>query len=73
MSTLVLDVNQEQEKILEGLLQYMNISFQKITPSEDFWDSLSDATKLRINKGLKDVETSKYTSAKSVIEQLLNE
>ncbi len=71
MSTLVLDVNKEQEQILEGLLQYMNISFQKIAPSEDFWDSLSSSTKTRIEKGLSDVEKGKYSSAKSVISEML--
>lgn len=73
MSTLVLDVNQEQEKVLEGLLQYMNISFQKVNTSEDFWDSLSPSVKKRIEQGLADVDAGRYSPAKSVIERLMSE
>lgn len=71
MSTLVLDVNKEQEQILEGLLKYMNISFQKVNSTEDFWDSLSDKTKNRIEQGLADVKEGRFSPAKSVIEQML--
>ncbi|MFD2520833.1 hypothetical protein [Emticicia soli] len=73
MSTLVLDVNQEQEKVLEGLLRYMNISFQKVTSTEDFWDTLSPATKKSIEQGLADVDAGRYSSAKSVIDKLMSE
>lgn len=72
MSTLVLDVNKEQEQILEGLLKYMNVSFQKVNSTEDFWDSLSDKTKMRIEQGLSDVKEGRFSSAKSVIEQMLD-
>lgn len=71
MSTLVLDVNKEQEQILEGLLKYMNISFQKVTSTEDFWDSLSEKTKNRIEQGISDVQEGRFSSAKSVMEQML--
>lgn len=71
MSTLVLDVNKEQEQILEGLLRYMNISFQKVNSTDDFWDSLSEKAKNRIEQGLSDVKEGRFSPAKSVIEQML--
>lgn len=71
MSTLVLDVNQEQEKVLETLLQYMNISFQKVSSNEDFWNSLSVQAKARIEKGLADAKAGRYSPAKDYLKQLL--
>ncbi len=71
MSTLVLNVNIEQEQILEGLLRYMNISFQKVSSSDDFWDSLSEKTKDRIEQGRLDANEGRFAPAKSVIEQIL--
>lgn len=71
MSTLVLDVNIEQEQILEGLFNYMNIPFQKVNSNEDFWDSLSEKTKNRIEQGLSDVKKGHFAPAKLVIEQML--
>ncbi|RDB05453.1 hypothetical protein [Runella aurantiaca] len=71
MSTLVLEVNQEQEKVLESLLQYMKISFQKVQTNTDFWDSLSPHVKERIAKGLVDAEVGNYTPAQDYLKQLL--
>lgn len=71
MSTLVLEVNQEQEKVLESLLQYMKISFQKIPTNADFRDSLSPYTKERVEKGLADAEAGNYTPAQDYLKQLL--
>jgi len=71
MSTLVLEVTQEQEKALELLLHYMKISFQKVSADTDFWESLSPYTKERIEKGLADAEAGNYTPAKDYLKQLL--
>lgn len=49
----------------------MNISFQKVTSAEDFWDSLSERTKNRIEQGISDVQEGRFSSAKSVMEQML--
>ncbi len=71
MSTLVLEVNQEQEKVLETLLAYMNISFQRVSTTPDFWDSLSPQVKSKIEQGLSDAELGKYSSASDFMQQLL--
>jgi len=73
MSTMILDVDPEQEKALEGLLSCMDISFQTITPKNDFWDELSEHTKNRIQKGLDDAQAGRYSSLKSVVEKLINQ
>jgi hypothetical protein len=70
-STMVLDVSPEQEKALEGLLKYMDVSYQTINPKGDFWNELSHHTKERVEKGLNDVETEKYSSFQTVIKELL--
>lgn len=70
MSTLIVDVNQEQEKVLETLLTYMGASFQKVEASADFWDQLSPATRQRIDNGLADAHAGDYTSAAVVLNQL---
>lgn len=70
MSTLVLTVNSEQEKVLESLLQYMNVSFQKITPTDDFWDSLSPYAQDRIQRGLADAAAGRYSPAHPFLDQL---
>jgi hypothetical protein len=71
MSTMILEVNNEQEKILEGLLKYMEVSFQKVSFKDDFWLKLSPDAKNRIEKGLLDTENGKYSSAKSFLENLI--
>lgn len=71
MSTLLLEVDAEQEKALEKLLQYMNIHFQKLPPTDDFWDSLSPGAKARIEQGKADAEAGRYMPARQVIEQKL--
>ena len=71
MSTLLLEIDSEQEKALESLLSYMKISFQKISSDTDFWDSLSPHTKERIQKGMADAETGNFTNAKAFLSQLL--
>ena len=65
MSTLVLTVDDEQEKVLETLFQYMAVSFQKVSPADDFWDSLSPHAQERIQRGLADAEAGRYSSAYS--------
>jgi RNAse (barnase) inhibitor barstar len=70
MSTLIFDVNLEQEKEIELLLSKMNISFQKIDQEKDFWDDLTTEVKQRINLGLKDVEEGKFSDAKEFIQTL---
>lgn len=71
MSTLILEVNTEQERILEGLLKYMEVSFQKVNNKDDFWLKLSPEVKNRIEKGLEDSNKGNYSSAKTFIENLL--
>ena len=73
MSTLILEVDNEQEKVLESLLKYMDITFEKVKPKDDFWDTISPYTKERIQKGLDDAKAGKYSSAKTVISKLLDE
>ncbi len=71
MSTMILEVNNEQEQILEGLLKYMDVSFQKVNNKEDFWLKLSEEAKGRIQKGLLNTDKGEYSSAKSFLENLL--
>ncbi|MCP9770378.1 hypothetical protein EGI22_20925 [Lacihabitans sp. LS3-19] len=71
MSTLILEVNTEQERILEGLLKYLEVSFQKVNNKDDFWLKLSPEVKNRIEKGLEDSNKGNYFSAKTFIENLL--
>lgn len=71
MSTMILEVNTEQEQILEGLLRYMEVSFQKVNSKEDFWLELSPEAKDRIQKGLLNTENGEYSSAKSFLENLI--
>lgn len=72
MSTLLLEVNTEQEEALKKLLQYMNITFQKVGSTDvDFWESLSPTVQNRIGRGLADAEAGRYVSAQSVIDQLM--
>ncbi len=71
MSTMILEVNNEQEQILEGLLKYMDVSFQKVNNKEDFWLKLSEEAKGRIQKGLLNTDEGEYSSAKSFLENLL--
>ncbi|MDZ7936407.1 MAG: hypothetical protein U5M51_15890 [Emticicia sp.] len=59
MSTMVLEVSPEQEKALEGLLKYMDVAYQTISPKGDFWNELSPYTKERIQKGLDDARCRK--------------
>lgn len=73
MSMLILEVNTEQEKVLGGLLKYMDISFEKVKPKGDFWDSLAPKTQEKIQKGLADADAGRFSPAKSVIDNLLNE
>ncbi|MER0442111.1 hypothetical protein [Emticicia sp. W12TSBA100-4] len=73
MSTLILEVNSEQEKVLEGLLKYMDISFEKVKPKGDFWDSISPNVKERIQKGLDDADAGRYSSANDFIGKLIAE
>jgi DNA-binding NtrC family response regulator len=70
MSTLIVDVDQEQEKVLETLLTYMGASFQKVETSDDFWNHLSPTTRQHIEKGLSDAKAGRYTSATEVMNQL---
>ena len=69
---MILEVNTEQERILEGLLKYMEVSFQKVNLKDDFWLKLSPEAKGRIEKGLEDTEKGKYSSAKSYLESLID-
>ncbi|MBB3836726.1 putative Rossmann-fold nucleotide-binding protein [Runella defluvii] len=71
MSTLVVEVNQEQEKVLESLLQYMKISFQKVPDNPDFWDSLPNYLKERIERGMSDAKEGNYIPAQDYLKQLL--
>ncbi|WP_305951903.1 hypothetical protein [Emticicia oligotrophica] len=73
MSTLILEVNSEQEKVLESLLKYMDISFEKVKPKGDFWDSISPNVKERIQKGLDDADAGRYSSANDFIGKLIAE
>ncbi len=68
MSTLLIDVDPEQEKVLETLLTYMEISYQKL-PSPA-WDDLPDTTQERVDKGLADAEKERYSPAKTVLDYL---
>jgi len=68
MSTLLIDVDLEQEKVLETLLTYMEISCQKL-PSPA-WDDLPDTTRERVDKGLADAEKERYSPAKTVLDYL---
>lgn len=71
MSTMVLEVSPEQKKVLEGLLKYMDVSYETINPKGDFWNELSHHTKERIQKGINDVEQGKFSPFQSVIKDLL--
>ncbi len=72
MSTLLLEVNTEQEEVLKTLLRYMNITFQKVESTDvDFWESLSPAVQNRIELGLADAESGRYVPAQSIIDQLM--
>lgn len=73
MSTLVLEVNQEQEKVLETLLSYMNISFQRVSTESDFWESLSPQVKAKIKQGLADAESNRYSPAGDFMQRLISE
>lgn len=73
MSTLILEVNSEQEKVLESLLKYMDISFEKVKPKGDFWDSISPNIKEGIQKGLDDADAGRYSSANDFIGKLIAE
>lgn len=73
MSTLILEVNSEQEKVLESLLKYVDISFEKVKPKGDFWDSISPNVKERIQKGLDDADAGRYSSANDFIGKLIAE
>lgn len=68
MSTLLVEVNSEQEKVLETLLNYMEISFQKLPLPG--WDELSVSAQERINRGLADTQAGRYTAAQTVLNQL---
>jgi len=70
MSTLVLTVNTEQEKVLESLLEYMNVSFEKVVSTDDFWDTLSPYAQERIQQGLADAEAGRYSSAQLFLNSL---
>jgi hypothetical protein len=70
MSTLVITVNPEQEKVLESLLQYMNVSFQKVSPTDDFWELLSPYAQERIQQGLTDATAGRYSPAHPFLDQL---
>ncbi len=70
MSTLIVDVDQEQEKVLETLLAYMGASYQKVESSADFWNQLSPAMRQRIDNGLSDAHAGRYTSAAVILNQL---
>lgn len=70
MSTLVLNVNPEQEKVLESLLQYMNVKFEKVSSSDDFWESLSPHAQERIQRGLADAEAGRYAPVQAFLEKL---
>ena len=63
MLTLVLSVDPEQEKVLESLLQYVNVSFQKVPPTDDFRGSLSPHAQERIQQGLSDAAAGRYSPA----------
>ena len=72
MSTLLLEVNTEQEEVLKTLLRYMKINFQKVESTDvDFWESLSPAVQNRIERGLADAESGRYVPAQSIIDQLM--
>jgi len=70
MSILVLTVNTEQEKVLESLLEYMNVSFEKVVSTDDFWDTLSPYAQERIQQGLADAEAGHYSSARLFLDSL---
>lgn len=71
MSTLLVEVDSEQEEVLEKLLDYMNIHFRKVSSDNDFLDSLSPSAKARIEQGKADAEAGRYVPAQQVIEQLM--
>lgn len=70
MSTLVLTVDAAQEKVLETLLNYMDVRFEKVSSTDDFWDDLSSNAQQRIQQGLADAEAGSYSSARSFLDQL---
>ena len=49
---------------------YMAVNFQKVSPADDFWDSLSPHAQERIQRGLADAEAGRYSSAQSFLDQL---
>jgi CTP:phosphocholine cytidylyltransferase-like protein len=71
MSTLILDVNKEQELEIEILLSKLNISYQKINQENDFWDDLPTSTIEKINIGLKEAADGKFSDAKEFIKTLI--
>lgn len=71
MSTLLLEVDEQQEEALKKLLDYMNIHFQKVSSDEDFLDKLSPAAKARIELGKADADAGRYVPASEVIERML--
>ena len=71
MSTLLLEVDEQQEEVLKKLLDYMNIHFQKVSSDEDFLDKLSPAVRARIEQGKVDAEAGRYEPASQVIGRML--
>ena len=70
MSTLIVEVNDEQEKVLETLLAYMDVSYQKVAATNDFWDTLTPVEQKRIQNGMADAVEGRYSPAKVVLDQL---
>ena len=72
MSTLIVEVDPEQEKVLETLLAYMDVSYQKVAETNDFWDELTPVQQQHIQDGLADAEAGHYSPAKTILAELNN-
>lgn len=71
MTTLVLEVDNEQKKMLKSMLKYLKVKFHEVSNDTDFWDSLSEKDKNLIEEGLADVETGRVKPMQEVLDKYL--
>ena len=72
MSTLIVEVDAEQERVLETLLAYMDVAYQKVTATNDFWNELTPIQQQHIQDGMADAKAGRYSPAKTILAELNN-
>lgn len=50
----------------------MDVAYQKVATTNDFWDELTPAQQQHIQNGLADAEAGRYSSAKMILAELNN-